>query len=300
MSIKGVFCAAATPVTEAGNIDTPRFIAHAKNLIADGCNGVALLGTTGEANSFSIAQRKALLEAALAAGIQPAQLLPGTGLCASPETVDLTRHALSLGVTQVVMLPPFYYKNASDEGVFNAYARVFDAVADDQLRVILYHIPQMSAVPISHGLIERLLKSFPKTVVGIKDSAGDFANMQAMLKAFPEFSVLAGADPLMKPLLEAGGHGCITATSNLVGRQLATVFAHHADATKTAEVESAQARIVAVRNISNSFVQIPAIKALVAHRYSDAAWANVQPPLIKLSSEQCADLAKAMNELLAS
>jgi 4-hydroxy-tetrahydrodipicolinate synthase len=300
MSIRGVFCAAATPVAEAGTIDTVRFIAHAKNLIADGCNGVALLGTTGEANSFSIAERKALVEAAVTAGIQPAHLIPGTGLCAIPDTVDLTRHALSLGVTQVVMLPPFYYKNVSDDGLFNAYARILDTVADDRLRIILYHIPQMSAVPISHGLIERLLKAFPKTIVGIKDSAGDFANMQAMLKAFPGFSVLAGADPLMKPLLEAGGHGCITATSNLVGKNLATVFAHHANTAKISDVEAAQARIVAVRNISNKFAQIPAIKALVAHRYSDDAWANVQPPLVKLSSEQRGELANAMNELSAS
>jgi 4-hydroxy-tetrahydrodipicolinate synthase len=169
-----------------------------------------------------------------------------------------------------------------------------DTVADDRLRVILYHIPQMSAVPISHSLIERLLKAFPITVAGIKDSAGDFANMQAMLKAFHGFAVLAGADPLMKPLLEAGGHGCITATSNIVGRQLATVFAHYSNPAKATEVEAAQARIVAARNISNRFVQIPAVKALIADRYGDEAWANVRPPLEKLTVEQRADLSKAM------
>ena len=297
MSIKGVFCAASTPVTATGEVDTVRFVSHAKNLLADGCNGVALLGTTGEANSFSIAERKGLLEAAVGAGIAPANLLPGTGLCAIADTVDLTRHALSVGVTQVVMLPPFYYKNVSDEGVFNAYARIFDSIADDRLRVILYHIPQMSAVPISHELIERLLKTFPNTVVGIKDSAGDFANMQAMLKAFPGFSVLAGADPLMKPLLEAGGHGCITATSNIIGQQLATVFANYTNPAMAAEVEAAQARIVAVRNISNKYVQIPAIKALIANRYGDAAWAEVRPPLVKLTSEQCSEIDAAMAAL---
>jgi 4-hydroxy-tetrahydrodipicolinate synthase len=297
MSIRGVFSAASTPVTAAGDVDASRFITHANNLLADGCNGVALLGTTGEANSFSIAERKSLLDAAIAAGIAPGHLLPGTGLCASADTVELTRHALSLGVTQVVMLPPFYYKSVSDEGVFNAYARVFDSIADDRLRVILYHIPQMSAVPISHGLIERLLIAFPKTVVGIKDSAGDFANMQAMLKSFPGFSVLAGADPLMKPLLEAGGHGCITATSNLVGQQLATVFAHFADPAKVTEVEAAQARIIAVRNISNKYVRIPAIKALIAHRYGDDAWTQVRPPLVKLTPEQCNEIDAAMAAL---
>lgn len=297
MSITGVFCAASTPVTATGAVDTARFIAHAKNLLADGCHGVALLGTTGEANSFSIAERKALLEAAIASGIAPGHLLPGTGLCAVADTVELTKHALSLGVTQVVMLPPFYYKNVSDDGVFNAYARIFDSIADERLRVILYHIPQMSAVPISHALIERLLKVYSKTIVGIKDSAGDFANMQAMLKAFPGFSVLAGADPLMKPLLEAGGHGCITATSNLVGKQLATVFAHFADPAKSAELEAAQARIVAVRNISNKYVQIPAIKALIANRYGDNSWTEVRPPLVKLTREQCNDIDASVSAL---
>jgi 4-hydroxy-tetrahydrodipicolinate synthase len=297
MSFRGVFCAASTPVTATGEVDTARFIAHAKNLLADGCNGVALLGTTGEANSFSIAERKALLEAAITSGIAPDQLLPGTGLCAVADTVDLTKHALSLGVTQVVMLPPFYYKNVSEDGVFNACARIFDSVADDRLRVILYHIPQMSAVPISHGLIERLLKTYPTNVVGIKDSAGVFANMQAMLKSFPGFSVLAGADPLMKPLLEAGGHGCITATSNLVGKQLATVFAHFANPAMAAAVESAQARIMAVRNISNKYVQIPAIKALIANRYGDDAWAEVRPPLVKLTREQCNEIDLSMAAL---
>jgi 4-hydroxy-tetrahydrodipicolinate synthase len=297
MSIHGVFCAAATPVTDAGEIDTARFVNHAHKLLADGCNGVALLGTTGEANSFSTTERENLLEAAVAAGIAPSQLMPGTGHCAIPETIELTRHALSLGVNKVVMLPPFYYKNVSDDGVFNAYARIIDGIADDRLRIILYHIPQMSAVPISFALIERLLAAYPKIVAGIKDSAGDLSNMLALAKAFPGFSVLAGADPLMKPLLEAGGHGCITATSNLIGKQLATVFAHFADASKRDAVEAAQNHIVTMRNISNRFVQIPSVKALLAHRYGDDAWANLRPPLVRLTAAQRAELVSAVEAL---
>jgi 4-hydroxy-tetrahydrodipicolinate synthase len=297
MNIRGVFCAAATPINDAGEVDTARFIKHARNLIADGCNGVALLGTTGEANSFSISERKAILEAAVAGGIAPSQLLPGTGHCAIPDTVELTRHALSLGVNKVLMLPPFYYKNVSDEGVFSAYAHIIDKIANDRLQVILYHIPQMSAVPISFALIERLLAAYPKTVVGIKDSAGDLSNMLALVKTFPGFAVLAGADPLMKPLLEAGGHGCITATSNLISKQLATVFAHFADSSMAKAVEAAQNHIVAMRNISNKFVQIPSVKALLAHRYGDDTWADVRPPLVKLTTAQRAELVSAMEAL---
>lgn len=297
MTIRGVYCAAATPVMADGEPDIARFTVHAKQLLVDGCTGVALLGTTGEANSFSVSERKTLLEAAVEAGIKPSQLMPGTGLCATPDTVALTLHALSLGVTNVVMLPPFYYKQPSDDGVFTAYSRTIEKIGDSRLKIILYHIPQMSAVPLSLSLIEKLLAAYPNTVVGIKDSAGDFANMKKMVQEFPGFAVLAGADPLMKPLLEIGGAGCITATANLVGTQLATVFRHFSDPARKAEVEAAQDRIVKVRGISAKFVQIPAIKAMIARRYGDNAWSNVRPPLVALSLAQVAEIDSALIEL---
>ncbi len=297
MEIRGVYCAAATPVMADGEPDIARFTIHAKQLLADGCTGIALLGTTGEANSFSIPERQKLLESAIDAGIRPNQLMPGTGLCAFPDTISLTRHALSLGVTSVVMLPPFYYKQPSDDGVFAAYARTIEKIGDSRLKIILYHIPQMSAVPLSLPLIARLIAAYPNTVVGIKDSAGDFANMQKMVQEFPGFAVLAGADPLVKPLLEIGGAGCITATANLVSAQLVTVFRYFNDHARKTEVENAQDRIIKVRGISAKFVQIPAIKALIARRYGDSAWSNVRPPLVSLSSTQIAELDAAMIEL---
>ena len=223
--------------------------------------------------------------------------MPGTGLCAFPDTISLTRHALSLGVTSVVLLPPFYYKQPSDDGVFAAYARTIEKIGDSRLKIILYHIPQMSAVPLSLPLIARLIAAYPNTVVGIKDSAGDFANMQKMVQEFPGFAVLAGADPLVKPLLEIGGAGCITATANLVSAQLVTVFRYFNDHARKTEVENAQDRIIKVRGISAKFVQIPAIKALIARRYGDSAWSNVRPPLVSLSSTQIAELDAAMIEL---
>lgn len=168
--IRGVFCAAATPIDEHGAPDLGRLAEHASQLLADGCEGVALLGTTGEANSFSLAERQQIVEATVEAGIPPERLMPGTGTCAVPDTVALTRHALSLGITDVVMLPPFYYKQPSDDGLFAAYSSVIDKVADPRLKVILYHIPQMSAVPLPLPLIKRLVDRYPETVVGIKDS----------------------------------------------------------------------------------------------------------------------------------
>ena len=288
--IRGVFCAAATPVGEDGGPDTGRVAKHAKQLIADGCDGVALLGTTGEANSFSVAERQKILEAAVEAGVSPERLMPGTGTCAIPDTVALTRHGLSLGVTKFVLLPPFYYKQPSDDGLFAAYSAVIEKVADPRLNIILYHIPQISTVPLGLPLIERLVARYPDTVVGIKDSSGDFANMEKMVRALPGFSVFAGADPLMRPMLAIGGAGCITAAANLVAKELAIVFRHHADPGRKAEVDAAQEHVVRTRAAANKFVAIPSIKTMLAWRYNDPAWRRVRPPLMPLDPAQLKEL----------
>ena len=287
---RGVFSAALTPLDGDLMPDHARFVAHCRRLLAEGCDGIAMLGTTGEANSFSVDERKALLEAALAGGVAPHQLLPGTGVAALTETVALTKHAVAHGVTTVVMLPPFYYKGVSDEGLFASYSEVVERVADARLRVVLYHIPQMSALPISFGLIERLRARYPSVFTGIKDSAGDFANMQALVKTFPGLSVLAGADPLMLPLLREGGAGCITATSNLVAAELAFVFHNFANPAMAAEVEAAQARIVAARNRASRFAQMPSLKVMLGAKLNDAAWRRLRPPLLPLTPDETAAL----------
>ncbi|TCN33103.1 dihydrodipicolinate synthase family protein [Sinorhizobium americanum] len=289
--VTGVYCAAATPLKASGDPDLALFADHCGRLLAEGCHGIALLGTTGEANSFSQDERRAILESALAAGIAADRLMPGTGVAAIPETVALTKHALSLGVTKVVMLPPFYYKGVGDEGIYAAYSQILETIGDSRLKVILYHIPQISGIPLSIPLVKRLAAAFPETIVGIKDSAGDFANMQDLVTELPGFSVLAGADPLLLPLLKAGGAGCITATSNLVADSLRLIFDHVSDPAKSAEVEAAQARINAYRTLSNSYVQIPTIKAMVALRRREDAWLRTRAPLMPLNDSERADLA---------
>ncbi|ASY59762.1 dihydrodipicolinate synthase family protein [Sinorhizobium sp. CCBAU 05631] len=290
--VTGVYCAAATPLKASGDPDLALFSDHCGRLLAEGCHGIALLGTTGEANSFSQDERRAVLESALGTGIAADRLMPGTGVAAIPETVALTKHALSLGVTKVVMLPPFYYKGVSDEGLYAAYSQIVEKIADNRLKVILYHIPQVSGIPLSIPLVKRLAAAFPETIVGIKDSAGDFANMQALVAELPGFSVLAGADPLLLPLLQVGGAGCITATSNLVADSLRLIFDHVSDPAKAAEVEAAQARINAYRTLSNSYVQIPTIKAMVALRRGEDAWLQTRAPLVPLNDSERADLAE--------
>ncbi|MEZ5797611.1 MAG: dihydrodipicolinate synthase family protein [Paracoccaceae bacterium] len=283
----GVNCAAATPVQPDGAPDLRLFAAHCRALLDEGAHGLAILGTTGEANSFAAADRMALVEAALAAGVRGDQLLPGTSACNVAETVTMTRHAVQSGARGCVLLPPFYYKGASDEGLFRFYAQVIEGVADSRLRVILYHIPQVTQVPISHDLIDRLLREFPGVVVGIKDSSGDFDNMKGMLSRFAGFTVLAGADPVLLPLLQMGGGGCITATSNLRSADLRIIFDAWQDPGRAAEVAAAQERINAWRGLTNAYVQLPTVKTMLARSRGDLGWLNLRPPLVPLSAAEC-------------
>jgi 4-hydroxy-tetrahydrodipicolinate synthase len=286
LKITGVYCAAVTPVTDDLAPDHAAFVAHCRRLLDDGCDGIAMLGTTGEANSFSSAERKTLLEAVITGGVRPERLLPGTGVAALTETVELTRHALSLGVNRVVMLPPFYYKGISEDGLFASYAEVVERIGDARLQVVLYHIPQFSAVPITFPVIARLRARYSSVFVGLKDSAGEMSNMVALVDEFPGFAVLAGADPLMLPLLRKGGAGCITATSNLIARDLAFIFRHYADPARAADVEAAQARVVAMRSRVSKFAQIASIKALIAGQTGHVSWRKLRPPLLALNDAE--------------
>ncbi len=160
-SIHGIWSPVLVPMHDDFSIDVERFLAHARWLLNEGCHGLALFGTTSEANSFSLEERMGLLEAALEAGIAPAQLMLGTGCCALPDSVRLTRHAVDNGCNKVLMLPPFYYKGVGDAGLYRSYAEVIDRIADDELRVLFYHFPKLSGVPITVGLIELLLADYP-------------------------------------------------------------------------------------------------------------------------------------------
>lgn len=296
-AIEGVFCAAATPLKADGTPDLALFGAHTKALTDEGCHGIAMLGSTGEANSFSARERMALLDAAIEGGTRPDQLLPGTSSCAVSEAVEMTRHAVQAGVRGVVLLPPFYYTAFSDESLFRFYASIIEKVADDRLKVILYHIPMLTGVPIGHELIDRLIKAFPDIVVGIKDSDGKIENMHAIAARFPGFAVLAGADPLLLPVLQGGGAGCITATSNLVARELRIVFDHWQDPARAADVKAAQDTIVAWRNLTNSYVQLPTVKTMLARRRGDRGWLNVHPPFSPLSQDEAEKVWAVMDQL---
>ena len=233
---------------------------------------------------MSVPERLALLEHLVAAGLPPARMMPGTGTCALPDTVALTRRAVVLGCAGVLMLPPFYYKGVSDGGLFASYAEVIERVGDARLRIYLYHIPPVSNVPISLALIERLLARYPGIVAGIKDSSGDWNNTRAMLERFqPQgFDVFAGSETLLLATLRGGGAGCISATANVNPAAIAAL----ARDWRKADADARQAALDRVRATFQKFPMIPALKAAIAHFGRDDRWATVRPPLVALDDAQ--------------
>ncbi|MGE0744590.1 MAG: dihydrodipicolinate synthase family protein [Rhodospirillales bacterium] len=283
----GVLAAVLTPLNADLSPDHAAWLAHCRWLLDKGCDGLAILGTTSEANSFSVDERLAMLDAIGGSGIAGARLIPGTGCCAIPDTVRLSKRAVEIGAAGVLMLPPFYYKPVSDEGLFAAYSEIIQRVGDTRLKVYLYHIPQNSGVPITFGLIERLLKAYPDTVVGIKDSAGDVTNMEAMCKSFPGFRVFTGSDAFLLRVLRAGGAGAITACNNVAPDRSAKVFAGW----KGGDADALQDALNDVRLTIQAFPLVEALKELMAQATGRAGWRRLRPPLMPLSETQCRDLA---------
>ena len=224
-----------------------------------------------------------------------ARMMPGTGCCALTDSVELTRAAVTRGAGGVLMLPPFYYKGVSDDGLFASYSEVIQRVADDRLRIYLYHIPQVSNVPISLDLIERLLKAYPGTIAGIKDSSGNWDNTKAMLERFqPQgFDVFAGSESFLLANMRGGGAGCITATGNVNPGPIVQLF----KTWQQADADDQQKALDAVRNTFAKFPMIPALKAAVAHWAEDEGFATVRPPLVKLTAQQNGELLAALKAL---
>jgi 4-hydroxy-tetrahydrodipicolinate synthase len=294
--LRGVLSPVVTPFKKDYAPDAQRFVRHCKWLLAHGCSGLAVFGTNSEANSLSADERMTLLEQLVEAGVPASKLMPGTGCCALTDSVRLTAHAVKLGCAGVLMLPPFYYKGVPDEGLFRNFSEVIQRVGDDRLQLYLYHIPPVAQVAITLGLIEKLLKAYPKTVAGVKDSSGDWANTQAMIDAFAKqgFEVFAGSEVFLLKNMRAGGVGCITAGANVNPHGIDKVYR----AWQSADAEKLQAEIDRVRQILQAQVSmIPALKAAIAHYAQDADWMTVRPPLVELTVEQ---RAKMVSDLAAA
>ena len=282
--LQGVLSPVVTPFKSDLSPDGERFVRHCKWLLRNGCSGLAIFGTNSEANSLSIEEKLTMLAALIHAGVPGAALMPGTGHCALPATVRLTAHAVKQGCAGVLMLPPFYYKGVSDEGLFRYFSEVIERVGDERLRLYLYHIPPVAQVGISLKLIGMLLSKYPRIIAGVKDSSGDWSNTKAMLEEFAKsgFDVFAGSEAFLLDNMRHGGVGCITATGNINPASIDNVYRNW----RTADADQLQAAISATRKIVQKQPMIPALKAAIAHFGNDPQWKTVRPPLVELTREQ--------------
>ena len=298
-ALAGLWPPVSTPFGRDGAVDEAKLIRHSQQLLADGAHGLAILGTTSEANSLTLDERRRVIDAHLEAGVPPGQLLPGTGACAVGDAVALSRHAGAAGAAAVLLLPPFYYKKVSDEGLFEFVARLIEGCGADAPRIMLYHIPPVAMVGWSAPLIARLREAFPGLIAGMKDSSGDAENTLAMIEAFPEgFAVFPGAEVYLLRALRAGAAGCISASANINASGIRRLY----DRWREPDAEALQAELNAVRKAVESRVMIPALKAVLAERYRDAGWLAVRPPLLPLADSTRAELLAdpAIGRLLGS
>jgi 4-hydroxy-tetrahydrodipicolinate synthase len=291
--IKGVLSPVVTPFRADLSAAPERFVRQCRWLVSQGV-GLAVFGTNSEANSLSVDEKIELLDRLVGSGLDPARMMPGTGHCALPDSVRLTAHAVKQGCGGVLMLPPFYYKGVSDDGLFRNFAEIIERVGDARLRVYLYHIPPVAQVPITLGLVERLLKAYPQQTAGMKDSGGDWKNTQAFLEAFAGdgFDVFPGAETFLLQGMRHGGAGCISATANVNPAAIARLYATW----QAADADAQQTRLDEIRGIFAKFSMIPALKAAVAHWSGDPEWATVRPPLVALTREQSATLVTQLEQ----
>ena len=289
--ITGVLSPVVTPFKADLSPDPERFVRQCRWLLSQDV-GLAVFGTNSEANSLSTDEKVELLDRLVGAGVDAGRMMPGTGCCALTDSVRLTAHAMKLGCGGVLMLPPFYYKGVSDDGLFKNFAEVIERVGDRRLRIYLYHIPPVSQVPITVPLIARLLKAYPGIVAGAKDSSGDWNNTKAYLDNFAKqgFDVFPGSETFLLQGMRGGGVGCISATANVNPGAIARLFATW-NVGQAADADTQQERLNEIRGIFAKYPMIPALKAAIAHYGGDPSWTTVRPPLVELTPQQKTSLA---------
>ena len=276
-TLAGVFTPVLTPFDKNLQIDTDLFIKFCSWIVTQGA-GLAVFGTNSEANSLSAGEKLELLAHLVEAELPLEKMMPGTGACALPDAVALCQAAAKAKTAAVLMLPPFYYKSVPEDGLFAFYAETIERVADPALRICLYHIPQISGVPITLPLIERLIRTYPDTVVGIKDSGGDFANTKAMIDAFPKFNVFCGSERFLLDTMRHGGSGCISAMANVHPGAIVNLY----ETRTTPEAEAKQQALNQMRAAYDAVAMIAALKRTVAEYGKAPGFRTVRPPLIEL------------------
>jgi 4-hydroxy-tetrahydrodipicolinate synthase len=292
VAFSGIWPALLTPLDGDLAVDHARLAAHARTLLAAGCGGVTPFGTTGEGTSFSVDERRNAVDALVAAGVPPLHILVSVSCAALTDALALTRHALAIGAHGVLMMPPFFLKGVPDQGVIDAYRYVIDRAADARLRLYLYHIPQVSAVGLSHAVIAELVRRYPGTIVGIKDSGCERAESVALAKAFmPPLTVYVGNEPDLPELGRRGSTGAVSGLANFMPRVVHRLVSRP-DASATMRD---LARIERLLALLGGYSLTPALKGIMAIVTGDRAWLAVRPPLVALSPDEYAGLARAIH-----
>ncbi len=287
----GMIPAIITPFNASGEVDSTALIAHARHLLAQGCGALVVMGTTGEANSLSLAERQMILELFATAGLA-GRVLAGTGFCNLPETVALSRIAAEAGVAGVLVMPPFFYRQVSMDGVFTYYAALIEALKDDLPPLYIYDFPAMSGIDITLETLRRLDEAFPGVIAGLKNSSGDFAEMLAQQAALPRWDIFPGTELVLLDALKAGMPGCISAGFNVLAAG-AVALAENWQADDAASRQN----ILATRRRSiQSRPVIPALKALLARQVPGVVQNRVRPPLRPLAAGELDSLVAELAE----
>jgi 4-hydroxy-tetrahydrodipicolinate synthase len=294
--LTGVVAATITPLEPDATPDLARLVRHCAWLLAHGCDGINLLGTTGEAVSFSVEQRIAVMRAVAGAGLPVERFVVGTGAAAFADTATLTREAFVLGYHAPLVIPPFYFKNLENEGIFRYYARLVETIGEPDLRLYLYHFPQTSGVGFDLDLIGRLVRAFPQTVVGIKDSSGDLAYARSVADAFPQLAVFPSSETALAGGGVAGFAGCISATVNVTAPIAARVWRECGSAESSVPTPDENA-LHAIRSAMSAAPLVAAVKHVVAKLSGDPQVARVAPPLVELAPDAAATLDRRLDAI---
>jgi 4-hydroxy-tetrahydrodipicolinate synthase len=286
----GLSCAISTPFDENGAIDLPRLMAHSRRVRADGCDSVTVFGTTGEGFSVSFEERVKTLAAYKSAGFDINREV-GVGIMASSvgDAAQQCRQALKAGARHLLVSPPFFFKNVTDDGLFAWHAELFNSLGDAARDVILYHLPSQTAVPLSLDLIGRLKVSFPKVIRGVKDSSGDRAHSEALVAKHGELAILIGDERDLAHIVRKGGQGAICGLANIEAKRLRTLVNEGKD----------DPAINALVDVIVSYPVLPAIKTMIAHRTKDKGWLRMRAPLDRLEDERAARLAQKCEAAIA-
>jgi 4-hydroxy-tetrahydrodipicolinate synthase len=290
----GVYAAVLTPLTRKLDVNSEPLIAHCRWLLQNGCDGLAPLGTTGEANSLSVRQRLTIIETLATSGLPTNRMIAGAGSCALADAVEVASAVAAAGCAGALMLPPFYYKKPTEDGLFAFFAEVIERVGDPRLRIYLYHFPQLSTVPITPTLIQRLMTTYPRNVVGLKDSSGDWSNTANLIKEFPGFSVFSGSEEFLLANLKAGGAGCISAGANVNAFLAQAVYQAYLSG---AETNGPQQALTGARLVLEGYPLQAGLKQVVSAITGDPDWLNILPPNRPLSDTQARELLSRLRAL---